>query len=181
MKREVKLVSMQFVKKMKTISDKLKLGEVVPYLNLQSNRNGNVNLWNLKQRKNLIIIFYHGFQCVHCKKKLKELAEVYPEAQELEAEILAVSFDSLAKTRDYAKDWGVPFPLLSDKNREATEKFTYQDEDRKAPFPALFITDRFGVLRYQKIVDEADGLPDAKEILSWLLLIQTECPECSHL
>jgi len=172
---------MQSTEKRKTILDKIKLNEVVPYLNLPSTKNGNVNLWDLKQRKNLIIVFYHGSQCTHCKKKLKELARVYAKAQELDAEILAVSFDSLAKTRNYAKKVGITFPLVSDQNREATERFTYQDEERKAPYPSLFITDRFGVLRYQKIAQEADGLPDTKEILSWLLLIQTECPECSHL
>lgn len=99
----------------------------------------------------------------------------------LDAEILGVSFDNLDETRNYAKETGVMFPLLSDENMEATEKFTHQDEARKAPYPSLFITDRFGVLRYQKIVEEADELPDVKEVLSWLLLIQTECPECSHL
>jgi len=172
---------MRSIEKRRAIPDKLKPNEVIPYLNLPSNKNGNINLWDLKQRKNLIIIFYHGSQCVHCEKKLKELNRVYPEAQKLDAEILAVSFDSISKIRNYAKKVGITFPLLSDKSLEATEKFTYQDEDRKAPYPSLFITDRFGVLRYQKIVEEADDLLNAEEILSWLLLMQTECPECSHL
>jgi len=166
---------------MKTFPEKLKFYDVVPYLNLPSNKGGKINLWDFKQKENLVIIFHHGSECSHCKTKLKELAEVYPDVRELEAEILAVSFDTLAKIRNYARKVGIPFPMLSDPSRETTEKYTLIDEGRKAPYPSLFITDRFGVLRYQKIVEEADDLPDGKEVLAWLLLLQTECPECSHL
>src|SRR3972149_7102096 len=87
-----------------SFSEKLKLGEVVPYLNLPSNKNGNVSLWDLKQRKKLVIIFYHGSYCVHCMAKLKELAEVYARAKELETEILAVSFDNIEELKRHAKE-----------------------------------------------------------------------------
>ena len=164
-----------------SFSEKLKLGEVVPYLNLPSNKNGNVSLWDLKQRKNLVIIFYHGTYCVHCTAKLKELAEVYTRAKELETEILAVSFDNIEELWRHAKRIAMPFHLLSNETRETTVTFTYIDIENNVPLPSIYITDRLGVLRYQKIVSEAHELPDGKEIISWLLLIQTECPECSHL
>jgi len=41
------------VRKVKVFPEKLKLGEVAPYLSLPSSKNGNVNLWDLKQIKNL--------------------------------------------------------------------------------------------------------------------------------
>ena len=75
----------------------------------------------------------------------------------------------------------MPFHLLSDETGETTVTFTYTDIKNNVPFPSIFIADRFGVLRYQKIVSEAHELLEGKDILSWLLLIQTECPECSHL
>jgi len=164
-----------------SFQERLKLGEVVPNLNLPSNRNGNVNLWDLRQRKNLVIFFYHGIYCAHCVAKLKELSEIYANAIGLETETLGISFDNLEKLRKYAKRLGIPFHLLSDEKSEATETFTYTDPENNVPVPSIFITDRFGVLRYQKIASEAHELPDGKEILSWLILIETECPECSHL
>lgn len=100
-----------------SFSEKLKLGEVVPYLNLPSNKNGNVSLWDLKQRKNLVIIFYHGTYCVHCIAKLKELAEVYTRAKELETEILAVSFNNIEKPKRHAKRIAMPFHLSFRRNR----------------------------------------------------------------
>src|SRR3989304_9978088 len=128
-----------------SFSEKLKLGEVVPYLNLPSNKNGNVSLWDLKQRKNLVNIFYHGSYCVHCMAKLKELAEVYTRAKELETEILAVSFDNIEKLKRHAKRIAIPFHLLSDETGETTVTFTYTDIKNNVPFPSIFIADRFGV------------------------------------
>jgi len=112
---------------------------------------------------------------------LRELAEAYANFEELKAEILAVSFDSLKQLKTYAKRIGIPFHLLSDEAGETTERFTYIDVERNVPVPSIFITNRFRLLRYQETAFEAHELLDAKEILSWLLLMQTECPVCSHL
>jgi peroxiredoxin len=163
------------------IQPKLELQEVVPYLNLPSNKGMNVNLWNFKQRKNLVLIFHHGKACSHCRNKLKELVEAYKEIKAFEAEILAISFDSLEDANDQGEEDKIPFPLLCDHSGATTERFTFIDKSKNMPFPTFLITDRFGALRYQKIAQEATDLPDTAEILSWLLLIQLECPECSHL
>jgi peroxiredoxin (alkyl hydroperoxide reductase subunit C) len=166
---------------MKSFTGPLKLGEVVPYLNLPSVRDGQVSIWDLRQRRNLVLVFFHGTYCLHCIAKLKEIAEAYEKLDDLEAEILAISRDNLEKLRMHAKRIGIPFHLLSDERGETIERFTYIDPAGNIPFPSVLITDRFGVLRYQEIVSEAHELIDVKEILSWLLLLQTECPECSHL
>uniref|UniRef100_A0A7C2NZC0 Redoxin domain-containing protein n=1 Tax=candidate division WOR-3 bacterium TaxID=2052148 RepID=A0A7C2NZC0_UNCW3 len=163
------------------LQPKLELQEVVPHLNLPSNKGTNVNLWDFKQRKNLILIFHHGRACSHCRKKLKGLAEAYKEIQAFEAEVLAVSFDNPDEAKVQVEEDKLPFPLLSDQNGATTARFTYIDKSRNMPFPAILITDRFGALRYQKIAEEATDLPSTVEILSKLLLIQIECPECSHL
>ena len=159
----------------------LKTSEVIPYLNLPSSKNGNVNVWDLKQRKNLVIFFYHGAYCPHCAEKLQEIADAYQRFEELEAEVFAISFDKLPKLRTLAERIGIPFPLLQDETGETTTTFTFIDPADNVPYPTILITDRFGVLRYQEMVSEAHELPDVEEMLSWLLLIQTECPECSPL
>ena len=169
------------IEKEANVQPKLRLQEVVPHLNLPSSEGADVNIWDFKQRKNLVLIFHHGRNCPHCRNKLKELAEAYKEIQALEAEILAVSFDNFEDAKDLREEDELPFPLLSDQSGATTERFTFIDESGNQPLPTVFITDRFGALRYQKIAREATDLPSAGEILNWLLLIETECPECSHL
>jgi len=167
--------------KRKFLSSKIEAGVLLPYLDLPSNRDGSVNLWDFKQKKNLVIIFHHGIGCSDCRRKLRDLAEVYVKAKDFEAEFLAVSFDSPAEGIKQGEEDRLPFPLLSDLDGEATGRFTHVDAAKKAPYPSIFISDRFGVLRYQKVAEEAEDLPAGKEILDWLLLIECECPECSHL
>ncbi|MGC8850273.1 MAG: redoxin domain-containing protein, partial [Candidatus Bathyarchaeia archaeon] len=53
---------------------KLRLQEVVPHLKLPSSKGWNVDLWDFKQRKNLVLIFHHGRMCPRCRDKLKELS-----------------------------------------------------------------------------------------------------------
>ncbi|MEM2911750.1 MAG: redoxin domain-containing protein [Candidatus Bathyarchaeia archaeon] len=166
---------------MERVKPKLELQEVVPYLNLPSNNGINVNLWDFKQRKNLVLVFHHGRACNYCRNKLKQLAKAYKEIQFLEAEVLAISFDNIEDLKDQGREDALPFPLLSDQSGTTSEMFTFIDNSRNTPFPSVFITDRFGALRYQKIAEEATDLPSASEILSVLGLIQIECPECSHL
>lgn len=168
---------------MLSLHEKLKLYQVLPYLSLPSNKkdNKNVTVWDFKQRKNLVLFFHHGFKCPYCSAKLKEIEAVYTKIQEEEAEVLAVSFDSVKDAEAYAEKEGIKFPLLTDVKSGDSAAFTDVDESKQALYPTLLITDRFNALRYQKTVEEADKLPPVKEIVDWLDLIQLECPECSHL
>lgn len=163
------------------VSPKLNLEEVIPYMNLPSDKGGDVNLWDFKQRKNLVIFLYHGVDCRICESYLRELEEAYGDMRSQDAEVVAVSFDSLSKLCEYGKRMRISFLLLSDEKGEASRKFTNIDEARKAPYPSVLVTDRYGALRFQRIEAEADALPNAKEVLIWLEYIQSECPECSSL
>lgn len=166
---------------MSAFQKKLKLDDVVPYLDLPSDKGGHVSLWDLKQQKNVVLFFNHGTACAHCAAKIEELALAFNRFQDHRTVVLAVSFETVQELKSFSTKVGVPFHLLSDEKGETTERFTYVDPERKAPFPSIFITDRFGVLRFQQIASEAHELISVEEILSWLLLIETECPECSHL
>lgn len=166
---------------MTPLQEKLKLGETIPYFNLPSARNDQINPWDFKQRRNLIIFFHHGILCLHCAVKLDELSSAYTSLKENETELLAISCDDITSLKDYTNKLMIPCHLLSDKKAESIKQFTYSDPARKATYPPIFITDRFGMLRFQQINLEAHSLAGTDEILSWLILIQTECPERSHL
>lgn len=158
---------------------RLRIHELVPPFTLPSTRGKEVRLWDYKMRKNLVILFYRGDGCSRCKEKLKVFAEHYGELVKLEAEMLAISADGLEGTRAVSAELGLPYPLLSDPEGRVIEKYTFWRKDAKAALPSVFVTDRYGTLYHQLIADETTGLPDLKEILSWLQFIQSQCPECS--
>ncbi len=160
---------------------KLSLGEVIPLLSLPSNMGKEVSTWDFKQLKNIVIFFNHGIKCNRCRSKINNLNIAYSEMRQLETEVLAVSFNSVGELEKQALEDGIAFPLLSDMSYDTTMKFTYVDEERNGPYPSIFITDRYGELRKQQIISEADQIMKEKEILSLLGLLEIECPECSPL
>ena len=107
------------------LSPKLKLKEILPYLDLPSNGGVNINLWDFKQKKNLVVFFNHGLSCSRCIRKLSELALMYKDTQHEDAEIISVSFDKMEDLERYAEDSRISFPLLSDVEGSATEMFTH--------------------------------------------------------
>jgi peroxiredoxin len=79
----------------RTFPHKLKEKEVIPAFSLPSSLGREINLWEYKHKQNLIIVFHHGPTCTICQRKLKEYAETYEKVKDLEAQILAISFDAL--------------------------------------------------------------------------------------
>ena len=43
----------------------------------------------------------------------------------------------------------------------------------------MFVTDRYGTLHYQHMMDEITEIPDLEVVLSLLEFIQSQCRECS--
>ncbi|MCX8153791.1 MAG: peroxiredoxin family protein [Candidatus Bathyarchaeota archaeon] len=159
----------------------LRLREVIPYFGLPSNKGKQISLWDYKQRFHLVIIFHHGGKCYICRKYLKDIDSIYDKVQKLNAEVLAISSEPVSQLKQQAREVDIPFPMLADTTGETSRLFTYWDEKKNSPFPSIFICDRFGELRRQEIATEADQLMEKEEVLSWLLLLEKECPECSHL
>ena len=158
-------------------NNKLNPQEVIPHIMLQSSYNKIIDTWDYKQKKNMIIIFYHGNRCEICKKKLEEYNNIYPRMKDFRylAEFLAISYDNIDQIKQQAKTSSIDFPMLSDPEKKITKKFTYNDNSKNAPFPSIFITDKYGALWYQKIAKKANQLPSAEEILDWSFSINCEC------
>ena len=155
--------------------------QVIPYTTLPSNRGVKVDLWNYKQNKNLVLFFYHGNKCKECVRKLKELIDSYVDINSLDSEVIAITVSSTINSSGQLDGIQTPFPILIDEVGDFTKKFTYIDDKNNTPFPSIFITDRYGAVRFQRIAEEANHLPTANDLINWLLLIQSECPECSPL
>ena len=122
-----------------------------------------------------------GIDVPQCRARLKLFSERYEEFLRCEAEIIAISADDLKTNGKLASDLDLPYPLLSDPDGEAIEKYTYWRADGRAPLPSLFITDRFGTLYTQHVGSKITELPDLEEVLDWLKSIQMQCPECPQI
>lgn len=109
----------------------------------------------------LVLVFYPGDFTFICPTELGELADLYPEFQKLNAEIIGVSTDSVY----VHKAWhdvsptikAIGFPMLADPTGRLCREFgTYLEEEGVA-LRGSFIIDPDGVVRTGEVHDNSIG------------------------
>jgi peroxiredoxin len=93
------------------------------------------------------------------------LQDNLPRFEELNAQVLGISVDSVFSHRAYAEQLGVTFPLLADFHPKGEVVKTYglwRDEWGNSK-RAIIILDKEGIVRHSEII--AKGLPDVEAVL----------------
>ena len=160
----------------------LKPGSMIPSFNLPvANRQGCLGPWDYKQRRNLVLVFFHADHCQDCRKLLLELSAGYRDYQRLEAEVLAISQAEVETLRRLAHDLGLPFPVLSDRDGRVFDAYFVGHERAAKADPhdvGVFVADRWGSIFTTKIAGRGHAMPDESEIREWLEFIEIQCEEC---
>ena len=151
---------------------------MIPSFSLPSvNVRGNINPWDYKQHKNLVLILFRNPSCRPCLRLLRELAARYEEYRQLNAEILVIIGSGLEKLGELQNELKLPFPLLSDFNAIVLDSYAEEGTGANPEFGVL-ITDRWGALFSKTISSEMKNLPAEAEIREWLSFIEIQCSEC---
>jgi peroxiredoxin len=120
------------------------VGRAAPDLELPSTQ-GRLRLKDLTATKKVVLAFYTEDNTPLCSSEVSVLKEDYELVQQLQAEVVAVSADSLDSHRDFAeKLGGVPFPLMSDENLKAARAYGVLDDAGKRSRRAVFVIDKGG-------------------------------------
>lgn len=76
----------------------------------------------------------------------------YAEFQQFDAVILAISTDTVENSRRTKEDFDIQFPVLSDPETEAVRAYGVYSWEEGIAFPATFIIDKAGIIRWQSPV-----------------------------
>lgn len=165
-----------------TQTAQLSAGQLVPLFRLSAaNRHGQLGPWDYKQHRNLVLIFFRSVECRKCRQLLREIAAHYGEYQRMEAEVLAISADEIARLRQLSQELALPFPVLTDSDGRVTDLYLKQTElaaETAAPEAAVFVADRWGAIFTREITEEDHDLPAEAEMREWLEFIELQCEEC---
>lgn len=103
-----------------------------------------------------------------CTKELCHVAENWDAWGGLGATVLAVSVDSPFVNQKWAEDMGVPFPVLSDFNKDASAAYGVLQEDffglRGVAKRSAFVVDGGGRVTYAWTSDDPGVLPPFDDI-----------------
>ncbi|HEU5320618.1 MAG TPA: redoxin domain-containing protein [Methylomirabilota bacterium] len=121
-------------------------GGMAPDFELPSTH-GALRLSDLLIQKKVVLAFYQEDSTPLCSSQLAVLKEDYDLVRHLRAEVVAVSADGLDSHKEFARSLGgLPFPLVSDPDLEATRAFGVLDDGGKRSRRAVFVIDRGGAI-----------------------------------
>lgn len=98
------------------------VGEKAPEFSMAADGGGTVSLTGLKGRK-VVLYFYPKDDTPGCTKEACAFRDAMPDFSGIDAEIIGVSKDPVAKHDKFKAKYDLPFTLASDEESDVCEKF----------------------------------------------------------
>lgn len=144
------------------------IGDKAPAFSLFASDKSKVSLSDFKGKNVVILFFPQAFTGV-CTKELCTFRDSIGLYDDLNAQVLAISVDSIFTLAKFKEDQGYNFPLLSDFNKKMSKKFgayydTFVFDMKGVSKRAAFVIDGKGIVRYAEVLESAGSLPDFEAI-----------------
>jgi len=101
----------------------LRVGQKAPDFDVTSSSGKRLALKELAGKKNVVLYFYPGDFTPICTKETCGFRDAYEELAGQDTEVIGVSVDSDDSHKKFAKEHGLPFDLVSDKNKEIAKAY----------------------------------------------------------
>lgn len=148
------------------------VGQIAPDFTLRDTQKNVVALSSFKGKNVVILFFPLAFTSV-CTKELCSVRDNIAFYNNLNAEVLGISVDSLFSLGKFKEEQNLNFTLLSDFNKVASRAFDsiYEDwfNDMKGVSKrSAFVIDGEGIVRYAEVLENAGDVPDFTAISNCL-------------
>jgi len=153
----------------------LNIGDTAPDFTLFNTEKQAISLSSY-HGKNVVILFFPLAFTSTCTAELCGVRDDISNYGKMEAEVLAISVDSLFTLGKFKEEQGLNFNLLSDFNKTTSEAYgslydTFVLDMKGVSKRSAFLVDREGVIRYAEVLESAGDVPNLdalKEILKTL-------------
>lgn len=159
----------------------LHIGSPAPAFEADAYTDGEIRTIRLEDYRGrwIVLVFYPLDFTFVCPTELRAFAEAQDAFRASNAEIVAVSVDSVYAHRAWvARDLPeVRYPLVSDLTKRIAREYGVLDEDKGVALRGTFVIDPEGVVQYQ-VVSNLDTGRSTEETLRCLQALQTgeRCP-----
>ncbi|MEU0910045.1 peroxiredoxin [Streptomyces althioticus] len=147
------------------------VGAQAPDFELKDNHGAPVRLSDFRGQKNVVLLFYPFAFTGVCTGELSEIRDRLEQFAERDAEVLAVSNDSIHTLRVFGEQEDLPFPLLSDfwPHGNVSRAYGVFDEDKGCAVRGTFVIDRQGVVR----ATVSSAMAEARDAGEYLAALDT--------
>ena len=149
--------------------NQIKVGDEAPQFTLPDT--------NLKQRslkqflgKKTVVAFFVGAFTSVCTKEMCAFRDSMARLIDLKAQVIGISVNDPFSNKAFAEKNRLPFPILSDYNRQVIKAYGIETTDfvglkgYSVAKRSIFIIDKNGVIRYVWTTEDPSVEPDYKEI-----------------
>jgi peroxiredoxin len=132
---------------------------------------------NLKQRslkqflgKKTVLAFFVGAFTSVCTKEMCAFRDSMARLIDLKAQVIGISVNDPFSNKAFAEKNRLPFPILSDYNRQVIKAYGIETTDfvglkgYSVAKRSIFIIDKNGIIRYVWTTEDPSVEPDYKEI-----------------
>ena len=140
------------------------VGEKAPSFILRATDKSEVSLEDYRGKNVVLLFFPLAFTGV-CTTELCSMRDDISSYQGLDAEVLAMSVDSLFVLEEFKKQQNLNFPVLSDFNKTVSRAYGALYEEfvmgmKGVSKRSVFVIDKEGIVRSAEVLESAGDLPD---------------------
>ncbi len=155
----------------------LQIGQKAPEFSLYSSTKEKINLSDFTNQKNVLLLFFPQAFTGVCTNELCGVRDDIARYSNANAQLLAISVDSIFTLAKFKEDQQYNFPMLSDFNKEVSASYhsmyeSFTDMNMKGVSKrAAFIIDKQGIIQYAEVLESAGDVPNftaINDILSTL-------------
>lgn len=159
---------MLFLLHVKINDMKIEAGQKAPDFSLYDSDKNKVTLSDYKGKNVLLLFFPQAFTGV-CTKELCSIRDNIALYNNVNAQVLGISVDSVFTLAKYKEEQKLNFPLLSDFNKEVSKAYgalydTFVFDMKGVSKRSAFVIDEAGIVQYAEVLENAGDLPNFEAI-----------------
>lgn len=148
--------------------NKISVGDKAPDFVLRATDKSEVSLKDFSGQHVVLLFFPLAFTGV-CTKELCDVRDNLNVYESLNAQVLAISVDSLFSLEQFKASQNYNFPLLSDFNKEVSRSYGSLYEDfvlgmKGVSKRAAFVISPDGIIKYAEILEDAGQIPNFTKV-----------------
>lgn len=145
-------------------TNSIQVGQKAPEFSLYDSDKQKVNLGDYKGKNVLLLFFPQAFTGT-CTKELCSTRDNITLYNQANAQVFAISVDSIFTLGKYKEEQNLNFPLLSDFNKEVSAAYgslydNFVFDMKGVSKRSAFVIDKEGIVRYAEVLESAGDLPD---------------------
>jgi glutaredoxin-dependent peroxiredoxin len=146
----------------------IQVGQKAPDFSLFDSDKNKVNLVDFRGKNVVLLFFPQAFTGV-CTKELCSVRDNIATYNNVNAQVLGISVDSIFTLAKFKEEQGYNFPLLSDFNKDISTAYdslydSFVFDMKGVSKRSAFVIDKEGVVQYAEVLESAGDVPNFEAV-----------------